>query len=74
MKEEREVLLNLKEMDTNLTASSSLTCTLLIEILRFPMIVAIKEPSHEFPAGDCKRYDIRSSVLLMLIKITTFSF
>lgn len=41
---------------TNLTESSYLICTLLIDIFRFPIIVAIREPSHEFPLDCCKRF------------------
>lgn len=39
---------------TNLTESSYLICTLLIDILRFPIIVEIRELSQEFPEDGCK--------------------
>jgi hypothetical protein len=44
-----------KHVSTNLKESSYLICTLVIDILRFPIIVAIREPSHEFPAGGCQK-------------------
>lgn len=40
-------------LSTNLTVSSYLIWTLLIDILRFPIMVAIIELSHEFPEGSC---------------------
>lgn len=44
----------LEKKKTNLTESSYLICTLLIDILRFPIIVEIRELSHEFPEDGCK--------------------
>jgi hypothetical protein len=51
---------------TNLTESSYLICTLLIEILRFPIIVEIRELSHEFPEDGCKI--IKLSVKLFQVR------
>ena len=45
---------------TNLTESSYLICTLLIDILRFPIIVEIRELSHEFPEDGCKTISCQS--------------
>jgi hypothetical protein len=41
-----------------LTESSYLICTLLIEILRFPIIVEIRELSHEFPEDGLPNLDL----------------
>lgn len=38
-----------------LTESSYLMCTLLIDIFKFPMIVAIREPNQELSGEGCKR-------------------
>lgn len=45
---------------TNLIESSYLICTLLIDILRFPIIVAISELNHVLPGGGCKTISYQS--------------
>lgn len=40
-----------RQTATNLVESSYLICTLLMDTFRLPIIVAIIEPSHEFPGG-----------------------
>lgn len=45
--------------DSYLMTSSYRMCTLLMEILRFPIMVAISEPNQEFPSGVCKTIPLR---------------
>lgn len=58
----------------NLTESSYLMCTLLIVTFRFPIIVAIKLYSHEFPPGPCniKGTENRWTKAIQLTDLYTF--
>ena len=58
----------------NLTKSSYLICTLLIDVLRFPIIVEIRELSHEFLGNGCKTISCQSCYINCINTHTSFYF